>query len=265
VARLNVGDLYAGTEIGWAAGADPVYQPLAHALVAASPADLAGRLVLDVGAGTGAGTRALAAVGAVPIAVDLTFSMLAHDRVNRPPSAVADLYRLPIRPGSLGGAIAPFVLNHVDRPAAALAELAGVIEEGGVVLASTFSEHDRPAVKDQIDGVVARHGCVPAPEYSWFKSTAAPLTGDTGAMADVAAHAGLVDVEVVERAVEVGVSSPVELVAYRCSLPHIARFLAALDAARRDEIVAEAVAEVAAVHDGSDLAPVVVFLIARVA
>ena len=134
-----------------------------------------------------------------------------------------------------------------------------------MVLASTFSESDRPAVKDQIDAVVARHGCIPAPEYAWFKAAAAPLTGEAGAMADVAERAGLVDVVVVERAVEVGVSSADELVTYRFSLPHIARFLAGLDPAQRDEIVAEAVAEVDAVHDGSDLAPVVVFLVARVA
>jgi ubiquinone/menaquinone biosynthesis C-methylase UbiE len=238
---------------------------MADALVARSPVDLAGRRVLDVGAGTGAGSRALQAVGAEPIAIDLAFSMLAHDRAHRPPALVADLYRPPIQVAAVAGVLAPFVLNHVDAPTDALAALAICVEPGGVVLASTFSEDDRPPVKDLIDAVAVRHGCEMPEAYRFVRDRAAPLVGRTDAMREVARAAGLIEVDVTASAVDTGVSAPEDLVAYRFALPHIAAFLAGLPPDQRAAIVAEAVEEVAAHHDGSALAPVVVVLAARVA
>jgi SAM-dependent methyltransferase len=262
--HATVGGLYEDVHLAWSSGAELVYGPMADALVARSPVDLAGRQVLDVGAGTGAGSRALEAVGAEPIALDLAFSMLAHDRANRPPAVVADIYRPPIRVATLSGVLAPFVLNHVDAPADALAALASCTQPGGVVLASTFSEDDRPPVKDLIDAVAARHGCQMSDATRFARERAAPLVGRTDAMAAVARSAGLVDVDVVTAAVDTGVSAPDDLVAYRFALPHIAAFLAGLPPAERDDIVAEAVDEVARHHDGTALAPAVVFLAARV-
>jgi 2-polyprenyl-3-methyl-5-hydroxy-6-metoxy-1,4-benzoquinol methylase len=60
---------YEGAATGWADGAELVYGPLADALLARAP-DLAGQLVLDVGAGTGAVSRRLIAAGAHAVAVD---------------------------------------------------------------------------------------------------------------------------------------------------------------------------------------------------
>ncbi len=262
--HTTVGALYEDVHLGWVSGAELVYGPMAEALVARSPVELTGRRVLDVGAGTGAGSRALQAVGAEPIAIDLAFSMLAHDRGRRPPAVVADVYQPPIRTAAVSGVLAPFVLNHVDAPADALAALAACVEAGGIVLASTFSEDDRPPVKDVIDAVAVRHGCEMPEAYRFVRDAASPLVGRTGAMAEVAAAAGLVDVEVVVDAVDTGVSAPEDLVAYRFALPHVAAFLAGLPADERDAIVAEAVDEVTRRHDGTALAPAVVFLVARV-
>jgi SAM-dependent methyltransferase len=262
---VTVGPLYEGLEVAWATGAEPVYGPMADALVARSPIDLTGRLVLDVGAGTGVGSRALREAGARPIAMDLAHSMLAHDRDRRPPAVVGDLFASPFRAGSLGGVLVPFVINHVDEPALAFRSLAGCVEPGGVVLASTFSESDRPPLKDVIDGVVVRHGCVMPEEYLWVRERSAPLTGSAAAMGVVASAAGLTEVVVDERAIDTGVSSPAQLVAYRFALPHVTRFLASLDDDTRAAIVAEAETEVARHHDGSSLAPVVVLLAAKVA
>ena len=64
-------DRYAGAGRRWALGASLVYGPIAAGLVAMSPHPLAGRRVLDAGAGTGAVSSALAAVRAHPIAMDL--------------------------------------------------------------------------------------------------------------------------------------------------------------------------------------------------
>jgi len=260
----TVGHLYEGLEEAWATDAEPVYGPMAEALVAHSPIDLSGRLVLDVGAGTGAGSRALLAVGARPVAMDLAHTMLAHDAARRPPAVVADLFAPPIRSGALGATVAPFVLNHVDAPVEAMRSLARCIEPGGVLLASTFSEADRPAVKDVIDAVAVRHGCVMPEEYRWVRERSAPLTGSATAMAGAATAAGLVGVDAVERHVDTGMSAPEDLVAYRFSLPHVTRFLAGLDDEARAAVVAEAVDEVVRLHDGAPLAPLVVLLAARV-
>ena len=261
---VTVGPLYEGLEVAWATGAEPVYGPMADALVAHSPVDLSGRIVLDVGAGTGAGSRALEAVGARPVAMDLAHSMLAHDREHRPPAVVGDLFAPPFRSASFAGALLPFVINHVDEPAEAFRSLARGVEPGGVLLASTFAESDRPPLKDVIDAVVVRHGCVPPEEYVWVRERSAPLTGSATAMGEVASTAGLADIDVVERAVDTGVSAPAQLVAYRFALPHVTRFLASLDAEARAAIIAEAEREVARHTDGSSLTPVVVLLAARV-
>ncbi len=262
-------DLYREAAEGWASGAELVYLPLAHALVASSPIALAGRRMLDVGAGTGAGSTALLAVGADPVAVDVSIDMLRHDRARRPPALVADVLRLPLADAAVRGALAPFVLNHLDRPVDGpvdgLREVARVVEPGGVVLVSSFSSADRPAVKDLIDGVVVGHGWQPPASYAWIKDHALDLLGSADRMAEVATASGLVDVQVIEGPVAVGVSSAPELVAFRLGMAHVAAYLASLDPDQRYAIVAEAEAVIEAEHDGSDLAPHVVFLAARVA
>jgi SAM-dependent methyltransferase len=64
---------------------------------------LAGRRVLDVGAGTGIATRALLDRGAVVAAFDIGPSMLARAVARTPglPAVVADGARLPVRPGTV--------------------------------------------------------------------------------------------------------------------------------------------------------------------
>jgi SAM-dependent methyltransferase len=62
---------------GWASGPGPMYTRLAEALIAAAPVPLAGRRVLDLGAGAGAAGRAALAAGAAQVvAADLATGML---------------------------------------------------------------------------------------------------------------------------------------------------------------------------------------------
>jgi SAM-dependent methyltransferase len=264
-AHTTVGSLYEDLHLAWASGAEPVYGPMAQALVRRSPIDLTGRAVLDVGAGTGAGSRALTDAGARPIALDLAFSMLAHDRERRPPAAVADLFHPPIRQGAVAGVLAPFVLNHVAAPVDALVALSACAEPGGVVLASTFSEDDRDPVKDVIDAVALDHGWEVPDAYRFVRDHAAPLLGHPDGMAGAAAAAGLAEVHVVKEAVDTGVDAPEDLVAYRFALPQFADFLSGLAPEVRTAVVAEAVDAVARARPDRDpLALVVLLLSARV-
>ena len=136
-----------------ALGAELVYRPIAAELIALSPHPLAGHTVLDAGAGTGAASRALAARRARPIAMDLSFGMLAWDAAARPPSAVADIRALPLVTHAVDDAVAAFVLNHLTDPSAGLAELARVTRPGGVVLAAVFGNTGRDPARDKIDAV----------------------------------------------------------------------------------------------------------------
>jgi ubiquinone/menaquinone biosynthesis C-methylase UbiE len=70
---------------------------MAQLLVGWSPVPLAGRVVLDVGAGTGLAGRAAQAAGGHVLAVDLAASML---RAAAAPGVVADIRRLPMRTGA---------------------------------------------------------------------------------------------------------------------------------------------------------------------
>lgn len=94
---------YEGAAAAWADGAELVYGPLADALLARAPA-LAGRVVLDVGAGTGAVSRRHVAAGAVDLAVDASWPMLAHGASSRPPALVGDVHRLPLVDDAVEGA-----------------------------------------------------------------------------------------------------------------------------------------------------------------
>lgn len=70
------GDVYRDAAEGWATGASLVYGPLAQGLVTSSPLPLEGRVVLDVGAGTGVASERYAR-RPWSIATDLSHSRLA--------------------------------------------------------------------------------------------------------------------------------------------------------------------------------------------
>ena len=72
----------------WADGPGPMYARLAGALVAAAPVPLAGRRVLDLGAGAGvAGQAALAAGARQVVGADLSVAMLRRGRAAQDPAA----------------------------------------------------------------------------------------------------------------------------------------------------------------------------------
>lgn len=109
--------------------------------------DVSGRMLLEVGAGTGKNFRYHPA-GAAVVAVDLSPKMLrrAQRRAARLGKGIdlvlADAQALPFRDGAFDAAAATFVFCSVPDPVAGLREVARVVKEGGEV---HLLEHVRAA------------------------------------------------------------------------------------------------------------------------
>lgn len=245
----------------WSKGASLVYRPLAEALVARCPDPLEGRLVADVGTGTGACADVLVTAGARVIATDLSADMLRFDAERRPSPAVADVRALPIRPGALDAVFAAFVLNHLDDPHDALVELRGALRSGGVILADVFSTEMQHDARDAVDAVAMAAGWEPPAWYVDLKALAVPLLGSPERMREAALAAGLDLISVEQTAVDVGLVEPSDLVTYRLGQAHLAPFVAGLPSAAQERLIAEAVEAAAAVM--TPYRPLVVFLVAR--
>lgn len=112
--------------------ARPSYPDALYAELEAAVGPLAGRLVLDCGAGTGIASRQLAARGARVISLDLGEQMLRRALARSPRSTcvLADGNRLPVRPGRAD--VVTFAqswhwLDHEHAPA----EMARALRPGG--------------------------------------------------------------------------------------------------------------------------------------
>ena len=250
---------YADAAAAWADDVELVYGPLADALLEQAPG-LGGQLVLDVGAGTGAVSQRLVAAGSRAVAVDASWSMLAHHASSRPPAVVGDISRLPLADGAVDGAVAAFVLNHLADPVAALVEVRRVVREGGFIVASVFSVADPSAAKAAVDRVLAEAGWEPPECYRFLKSVDGQL-GSAATMRLASQAAGLDDIVVVERPVPTGVTDPRDIVRYRLSQPQRTHFVATLSEEARQRVVDECVAAVAEL--GEAFNPGVVLLAAR--
>lgn len=253
-------DHYAGAARRWAEGASIVYGPIAHQLVACSPHPLAGRLVLDVGTGTGVASTALDAAGARQVAADLSFDMLAWRSHERPPGAVADICALPFRDRSVDDAVAAFVLNHLDEPVIGIAEIVRTIRPGGGLLTCVYANASTSPVRDVIDETARRAGWVTPDWYVAIKQQATPLLGTAEAMERAARRAGLVEIEVDERRVDIGVTEAEQLVDYRLGQAHFSAWLDQLGPLRAEETRARLVEEIRPIM--VPYRPVVVFLAA---
>jgi SAM-dependent methyltransferase len=212
----------------WADGPELVYALLARALVAAAPAPLSGRRVLDLGAGTGAAARAALAAGAGRVvAADLAVGMLRRGGTALHPVA-ADAVALPFRDRSFDLVVAAFCLNHLASIAAGLGEARRV---GGAIAASTFAPGWTHPAKAAVDEALRPFGYRPPP---WYVA----LQRETGAagpglLAGHAAAAGFSRVQVRTAAVPTGLSTPAQLASWRLGMAHLAPFVRSLDAPRR--------------------------------
>ena len=142
----RVAERYA-TEVG----SELSYKPLDRALLEAFVELSAGGVVADVGCGPGHVAAYLAGRGAQVIGVDLSPAMCAVARRETGLTAVAgDMTSLPLRDGSLAGAVCLYAVIHLDQDARAAAyrELARVLRPGGHAL---IAFHRSDADTDQGD------------------------------------------------------------------------------------------------------------------
>ena len=244
----TLGGAYSAGAAAWAGGPAAVYGRLAELLVEFSPAPLAGRLVLDLGSGTGLAARAALAAGARVAAVDLALGMLQAGRADRPPALVADALRLPFAAGAFDVVLAAFALNHLDDPSAGVAE-AG--RAGRELLASTYAADDDHPVKAAVETALREAGWEPPEWYPRLKAAMAAW-GTVEAAAAVVERGGLRPLRVERHEITFPDLGPDDMVAWRLGLAQCAGFVAALDPATRRHVCERAV-EV----QGSDPPPVV--------
>lgn len=250
---------YRGAADRWDRDVSAAYAPMAVHLISQSPVDLDGALVLDAGAGTGVASAALLAANARVIAVDVESSMLAFDRAQRPPGAVASVTSLPLVTGAFDVVVAAFVVNHVVEVADALRELARVTKHGGAVLASTFSNR-RASAKSAFDEVATAYGWSAPTWYDAIKDRQSAI-GTTARLRAAAQRARLDDVVITQQELDIRVDDPDTIVRYRLGMPQYASFLDHLDEERLGELVREATTAVSA--EGA-FRPEVIELVARI-
>jgi ubiquinone/menaquinone biosynthesis C-methylase UbiE len=172
-------DAYSRTGAAWQAGPGLVYDRLADVVVAQVPFALDASLVLDVGAGTGAASRAIGRAGGTAIAVDIAVGMLAADRSRRPPAAVADAAALPFRGCAFDAVVAAFSLNHLEDPVPALREAAAILRPGGALVASAYAADDDHPVKRAADAAAREFGWTTPDWYAGLRERAMPQLSTT--------------------------------------------------------------------------------------
>jgi ubiquinone/menaquinone biosynthesis C-methylase UbiE len=224
----GVAAAYSATGAAWERGPARIYDRLAEVVVSALPVPLDGVAALDLGAGTGAATRALLAAGAARVvAVDAAVGMLAHDAGRRPPAVAGDALALPFAAGAFDATVAAFALNHLADPAAGLREAARVTRPGGGLAASAYAYDDDHPVKYAVQAALAARGWTPEPWYRALQVDAAPRLA-TVAAARAAAEAAGIDAEVEPARVPFPDLDAPALIAWRLGLAQHAPFVAAL-------------------------------------
>jgi ubiquinone/menaquinone biosynthesis C-methylase UbiE len=218
---------YDATGNAWQQGPGRIYDKLATVVVGRAPALDATSLVLDLGAGTGAATRAIRRTGARAVALDASFGMLA--RGGRGGAAcVGDASSLPFTDGVFTAVVASFSLNHLAAPVVALREAARVSREGGTLVVSAYASDDDHPAKRAVDEAARSAGWTEPSWYGELRREAMPRLSTVDRAVEVARRAGLSSVRAEVVRVRFPELTADDLVAWRLGMAHLAPFVQAL-------------------------------------
>ena len=240
----SLADAYSRTGAAWDVGPGRIYDRLSEELVARVPGGVGGD-VLDLGAGTGAASRAAAAAGAAQVvAIDLAPGLLAVNVSQRPPAVVGDARLLPFRDQTFDAVVAAFSLNHLPDPRVALVEAARILRAPGGLAVSAYAADDTHPVKEVVRVACMARGWIPPDWYGTLQREAMPrLATPERALAEAAGVLPGARAETVRVALpELDARA---LVAWRLGMAYIAPFVKSLDDSEREALIDEAASQVA--------------------
>ncbi|AVG24695.1 MULTISPECIES: bifunctional demethylmenaquinone methyltransferase/2-methoxy-6-polyprenyl-1,4-benzoquinol methylase UbiE [Pontimonas] len=108
-----------------------------------------GERILDIAAGTGTSSVAIAKSGAEVVALDFSAGMVEEGRKRHPELTFVegDAEALPFPPQSFDAVTISFGLRNVNNPQLAIGEMYRVLKPGGRLVICEFSHPDRAVVK----------------------------------------------------------------------------------------------------------------------
>src|SRR4051794_2209242 len=171
-----------------------------------------GTRVLDVACGPGHLAAEAAAMGAVPVGLDLAEGMvaLARARYAEIEFQQGDAERLRFADASFDAVVAGFVVNHLPRPERALAEFARVVRSGGRVAVTVWDRPERMRLLGVLGEAVESIGGMRDPGLP--SGGPDPFRfADDAALAALLSDAGLAEAEVRSIAFEQEVADTDEL------------------------------------------------------
>jgi ubiquinone/menaquinone biosynthesis C-methylase UbiE len=155
---------------GWEAraGSYGFLRPITNRIVAsllASAEVHQGHQVLDIGSGPGDLAAAAAALGADTVGIDVAPSMVRRAALAHPsiPFRIGSFEAIPAGEGAFDAVLGNFVLNHVGRPDAALAEAWRVLRPRGWLALSSWDAPRRNRVLGLMLDAVAAADAPPPP------------------------------------------------------------------------------------------------------
>lgn len=112
-------------------------------------APLAGERILDIAAGTGTSSAAIAKAGANVVAVDFSAGMIEVGREKHPDIEFieADAMALPFKAAEFDAVTISFGLRNIEDPRAALKEMYRVLKPGGRLVICEFSTPPRGLIR----------------------------------------------------------------------------------------------------------------------
>ena len=115
---------------------------------------LAGKKVLDVGAGTGRLSLPLANRGASVTALDVSPKMLELIKNTNIQTVVGDAESLPFADNTFDIVTAAFLIVHLSDPTRFFDEAYRVLKDGGILVVTNINQKDPPQVKTKAGGII---------------------------------------------------------------------------------------------------------------